>query len=173
MATGNNNDWDNNDDDSSQDGNQPPQKKNGLREHAEQVKRENAELQAKLDAFEAADRKRNIEAAIKAKGFDPLVADLVPQEIASDTSKLDEWLTSKEKLFKPAPKQEEADPDVSVDFEEHVLDDDADAFDRISRVSSAALPPSKMADTRSAIKNAKDKEELNTILRKHGNLNVG
>lgn len=173
MATNDN--WDDDDDDTtSQQTQQPQQKKNGLREHADQMKRERDEFKAELDAFKAAQAKANVEDAIKAKGFDPIVAGLIPGDIASDRTKLDTWLAENGKAFKSAAKQEDGQTDQEEDEnEEDYMNDEADAFDRISRVSSSALPPSKQADLRAAIKNAKDRKDLDEILRKHGNVNVG
>lgn len=169
MATNTN--WDSDDDDQDE-GQQQQKPKGGLREYAEQQKRENAELKEKLEKLEKAEKLRNVENAVKAKGYDPMVANLVPADIASDSAQVEKWLSDHEKLFKPQGSvQEQQVQDEEVDEDE--LSDDVDAFGRISRVSTSALPPAKEADTLAAIKNAKTRDELDGILRKFGNTNVG
>lgn len=184
MATGNNS-WSPDDDDDvdpNEGQNQQTQGKpsGGLRAHAEQVKRENAELKAALEKLETERRTENVKSAITAKGYDPQIADLVPKEIASDKAELDKWLKERAGLFKTVGKKnvdgdegepvDEGEPEDDLDSEE--LSDDADAWGRISRVSSSGLPPSKQGDTLAAIHNAKDRKEMDAVLRKFGNKNV-
>lgn len=166
MATGN--DWDLDDDEGTENNEQQAkqQPKGGLRAHAEQVKRENAELLERVAKFEAAERTRNLETAIKAKGFDPAVAGLVPQGVSSDED-VTKWLEANAKLFRSAKQADDGGSEV----EEPELGEDVEAFERVSRVSASALPPTKQADTRAAIANAKTREDLNTVLRGFGNTN--
>lgn len=167
MATGNN--WDIDEEDGTepneQQGKQP--KAGGLRAHAEQVKRENDELRERVEKFEAAERQRNLETAIMAKGFDSAVAGLVPKEISSDED-VTKWLETNAKLFKNAKQDEQ---ETQQESEKDELGEDAQAWGRVSRVSSSALPPTKQADTMAAIRNAGSREDLNKVLQGFGNTN--
>src|SRR5215213_9863124 len=144
MAT-NGNDWDVDDDDNQADGGQQkqPPGKGGLREHAKQVERERDELRTRLEKLEKDERTRSVTAAIEAKGYDPEVADLVPDSVAGDAGELEKWLTAKEKLFAPRRKQEEENVNTGFEEEGDPMNDDADAYGRMSRVMSGAMPPAK------------------------------
>lgn len=170
MTTGNN--WESEDDEGTpnDDGQQQAKPKGtGLRAHADQVKRENDELKARVEKFEQAERTRNVQTAIKAKGYDPEIADLVPEKVASDTAELDKWLESKGKLFKVSGQEETAEADGE---EESELGEEQDVYNRMSRVSSSALNPTKQADAMSSIKNTKSRAELDQLMRKFGNQNI-
>lgn len=174
MATGNTN-WDSDDDedpddDATQQG-QDDKSAKGLRSHARKVDRENQELKTKLAEFETAARKERVAKAVTAQGFDPAVAGLVPESVASDDAALKKWLTDNEKLLVKAKQEEKQEEKVQT--EEVELGEESDAWDRMSKVSASALPASKQADTASAIKNAKTRDELNEVLRGMGNSYVG
>jgi hypothetical protein len=173
MATGNNWDFEEDENAETPEGSeqQPKSKGGGLRAHAEQVKRENDELKAEVEKFKSAERTRNLETAIKAKGFDPKVADLVPKDVSSEAAELDKWLTERAGLFKASGVNEDEQV-TEMEANEDELNDDVDAWGRVSRVASSALPPTKQADTMAAIRNAQTREELNEVLRKHGNSNI-
>lgn len=167
MATGNTN-WESDDeDDPDNEGTQSQEDKTakGLRSHARKVDRENQELKTRLAEFETAARKGLVEKAVTAKGYDPMVVELVPDSVASDEAALEKWLSERDKLFGKA-KQEEA------PVEQGTNDDgfeDGDGWTRMQRVSASALPATKQADTLAAIKNAKSREELSEVLRGFGN----
>lgn len=160
-------------DDDQDEGQQQQKPKSGLRTHLDQVTKERDEMKSKLEALELAERKRSVEAAIKAKGYDPQVAELVPDSIASDTAQLEKWLTDKGGLFKTPTKQDETPVPQGFEDDEDGLDDEAEQYSRIGRVNANALPPSKAQDTMARIKQAKTRAELDEVLREFGNTNVG
>lgn len=174
MATGNTN-WDSDDDDEPDDDatqqGQDDKSAKGLRSHARKVDKENQELKVKLAEFEAAARKERVAKAVTAEGYDPLVAGLVPDSVASDDAALKKWLSDNEKLLVKVKQEEKQ--EGTVQAEEVELGEETDAWDRMSKVSASALPASKQADTASAIKNAKTREELSEVLRGMGNSFVG
>jgi len=174
MTTGNNWESDDDDDDPNEGGQQQAKPKpTGLRAHAEKVNKENEELKARVAAFEKTERTRNVQTAIKAKGYDPEIADLVPESVASDKAELDKWLESKGKLFKLSGEHDSADGQNSDEEDELEIGEEADVYGRMSRVSSSALSPTKNADAMSAIKSAKTRAELDAVMRKFGNQNIG
>lgn len=162
----NEDDWEDGDD-NSQTPEQPNGAPKGLRAHAKKLDDENKQLKAKLDELEDAARKERVGKVLTTKGFDPKVADIIPKEVASDESALDKWLTEREGMF--AKVQKESDQTVEQGFGDEILDEDSEGYMRVSRVASSALPATKETDLRSAIANAKTKEEMAAILKKQGN----
>lgn len=184
MATGTTWDFDEETEPDEQEQQQQQQAKpkgGGLRAFAEQAKRENEALKEQLAKLQEAERTRNVEAALKAKGFDPEIADLVPGKVAGDPAELDKWLTDRAKLFNTKTKTDTGDDDgrqpsdddrVDKDQDEDEFGDDADAWGRMARANANAVSPSRQADTLHAIQNAKSRTELDALLKKFGNQNV-
>lgn len=148
-----------------QDGGSGGQAPRGLRAHAKKVEEENKALQAKLAEFESAARRARIKAALEAKGFDPGVADVVPEQIAGDDAALDKWLTDKGALFA----KKEAETNVNVGFVEDTLEEDSQGYMRVSEVASSALPASQHTNLKSQIMAADGPEALVKILKQQGN----
>lgn len=164
-----NTDWDDDDDgnpsgNDSNDGKQktPP---GGLREHAKQVAKENAELKAQLEKMQQAQQVERVEKIVKNKGFLPDVAELVPAHLASDDAAVEKWLADREKVLGKIPVEET----VEQGFGDDVEDEEMAAYGRVSRVSQASLPATKAADLRAAIAGAKTRAELDEVMRKQGN----
>lgn len=164
----NDDDWDDSNDDDSQPTQQNTNSGKGLRSHAKTLERENSDLKAKLAALEEVSRRERVSKAVEAKGFPKDVVDLIPATVSQDDATLEKWLSEKEALFaRNSPPKEET---VSQGFPE---DEEIEAFERLSRVQSAAIPAGREADLKARIHAAKNRAELDAILREQGNRNVG
>lgn len=137
----------------------------GLRAHAKRLDEENKALQQKLAEFESAARKAKVKAALEAKGFDPGVADVVPENVAGDDAALDKWLADKGALFA----KKEAEANVDVGFAEDTLEEDQAGYMRVAQVASSALPATAHSNLKSQISAADSVAELNKILKQQGN----
>lgn len=137
----------------------------GLRAHAKRLDEENKQLNAKLAEFESAARRARVEKALQVKGFDPGIAEIVPENVAGDDAALDKWLSEKGALFV----KKEASPDGGTDQGVEEIVEDAAGFMRVAQVSSAALPASAKTNVMAQIAAASTVDELNAFMKQQGN----
>lgn len=155
------------DDDQDQDQGQqatPPEPPPALRKHLRKIERELADLKKEKEAWSAQARTATVVDVVKAEGYDPKIADLIPSTVdGADAIKL--WLSERSSVFAKVStgNSEQDNPD-----EGGVDADTVEAYNALQQVSAAAQPATKLRDLEALIKGAKTVEELNEVMRRAG-----
>ena len=167
---------DNDDDDDGEDTSTnrgKPQLPNEARQHMRKIEKQLKTLLEENATLKKAQRKLSVSELIKAKGYDPEIAEFVPAEVEASEDALTKWLDTKAKFF--AKQTGEGTNDASegdtgsVDTNQGVAipPEVMEALGLVAGVSSNAITPAKPADLMAQMKNA-NHEQLIEILRGQG-----
>lgn len=171
------NDWWTEDTDGDDDyGNQQPRQgqannlPNEARQHMRKIEKENKELREKLNTLEKHQRKASVSDLIKAKGYDPEIADFVPSDVDASEDAVNKWLETKGKFFAKLAAETNGDADVTgkdsvegFDIPPEVMS----GMNAVSNVSSGAITPTKPADLIQKIQSS-NHEQLLELLKSQG-----
>ena len=120
------------------------------------------ELEQELQGFRSESRKRSVQDVLTSRGFNPKLADLIPQEISNE-EEIGAWLDDRADLFQPkqagsevqVEEQEAPNPDVEVPPWANQFNSVVNAGQPLAGDESQLL---------NMIKAAKSPEDLNKIL---------
>lgn len=159
--------WQEDDDDDDQDQGQqapPPEPPPALRKHLRQLERKLKDLEKEKAEWSATVRTATVVDVVKAEGYDPKIADLIPSTV-DGADAIRAWLGERSSVFaKVSTGNSEQD-----DSDEGGVDvDTVEAFNALQQVSAAAQPATKLRDLEALIKGAKTVEELNEVMRRAG-----
>lgn len=130
----------------------------GARKHYRKVERELAEAKKKLAEQEKAVRVSSVADVVKAKGFDPKVAGLIPSDLAVDA--VEKWLDDNGSMFAKAttedpgkaPEPSTMDPMISMQMEQ------------IGQITSRGVSPTGPDNLIALINGTDSKEALDKLL---------
>jgi len=159
------------DDDDGDDGQgqqQPPPGQQQLpapaRQHMRKVERERDTLKAELEALRAEKRKVGVADVVKAKGYDPMIAELIPAGVDGDDA-IGKWLDERTAVFAKT----KVDADDNGSDAGQVPPDVAAALGTVSNLTAAAISPAKPADLLAQLNDPTlTPERLNALLRANG-----
>lgn len=120
------------------------------------------ELEQELQGYRSESRKRSVQDVLTSRGFNPKLADLIPQDISNE-DEIGAWLDDRADLFQPTQagsevqveEQEAPSPDVEVPPWANQFNNVVNAGQPVAGDESQLL---------SMIASAKNPEELNRIL---------
>lgn len=116
------------------------------------------ELEAELESLRNFQRETLVNKVLSEKGINPVIADLIPKEVASDNEALSGWIEKYGSVLGvPA-----SNPSTQVDEQE------LSALRQIDAVTSGAISPDNVNDAFSTINNAASAEELLNFLYSQG-----
>lgn len=153
--------WDDTEDDDQDPGFQGNGNANALkqlRDANRKLSKANKELTEQLDALKVAERTRSVKDAIKARGLNEKIANLVPKDLTT-SDEVEAWVNDYADVFgAPAPvdQQDEQPPALSPELE---------AWNRISQSQQQGQPFSSDPDQMlGLIKATQDPDALNALL---------
>lgn len=151
------------------DNNQPNddgQKPNPLREHARQLEKQNKELEKKLKELQAQLRKNTVETVLKAKGYSPKTAALIPESVEPTEDAIAKWLEEYADILRPLETNESSTGESGAGEE---VEQDAQTMSRISRATNVAQPSGAIADLQARLMSPDlTREELLAMVHKAG-----
>lgn len=158
------------DDDEDEDGNAAPPKGDTLpesaRKYLRRVEKELKEEKAKNAEFAKAQRKSSVEAVVKAKGYAPGVASVVPTDLADDAA-ITKWLDDNGSLFAKAEASAPQSASASNEGAIEEFDDEyVQSMQAMQNITSQTVPAANFspANLMALIKGADSKEALEKIL---------
>lgn len=169
--------WWTDDDDDDDGGNDPAQRgkqlPNEARQHMRKIEKELKTLREENAKLKTTQRKSSVSDLIKAKGYDPEIAEFVPADVEASEDAVTKWLETKGKFFAKQQTGEGTDSSAGdtsgVDTNEGVAipPEVAEALGLVAQASSGAITPAKPADLMAQMRSA-NHEQLLEILRGQG-----
>jgi hypothetical protein len=140
------------------------------RDHLRKIERELKALREENSTLKASSRKASVSDLVKAKGYDPEIAELVPSSVEATDEAVTKWLESKGKLFAKMKTEDTPTEDATGEPGEgfELPPELLDALGRVSNASSGSVTPTKPADAMSKIQGAKNPAELIEFLKSQG-----
>lgn len=163
---------DNDDDDDSQRPAKRPELPEPARAHLRKVEQELKALREENVKLKATRRLTTVADIVKAKGFDPEIADFIPADVDASDDAVSKWLESKGKFFaKPTTESPEvtdgaAGGDASTQGHS-ITPEAAAALNLVSSVSAGAMTPQRESDMITKIQSS-TKDQLMDLLRSQG-----
>lgn len=121
---------------------QVPELPPAARKHLRQVTKELKEAREQLATLQVERRKTSVTDVLKAKGFDPAIADLIPSTVETSEEAIGKWLDDRSSIFAKTITTTDT-PPAEMDTVDSAT---AAAFGQISNVEAGAMPPDKAKD---------------------------
>lgn len=154
---------DEDDEDPGQQQQAPPEPPPALRKHLKSLEKKLKDLEAEKAVWSAKARTTAVADVVKAQGYDPKIADLIPSTVDGEAA-IVAWLGERSSVFaKVSTSDSEGESDV-----DEVDPETMQAFNVMQNVSGSAQPASKLKDLEARIKSVKSTEELDDIMRSLG-----
>jgi hypothetical protein len=121
-----------------------------LRDRLKSLEKENRELKEQNTTLSKRVRTTSVSDVVKAKGYNPKVAALIPADIEASEDAIGKWLEEFADVF--SLKKTEETPATTAEVEDassddgSVGDDVADALSAIANVSSSSITPTRQSD---------------------------
>lgn len=140
----------------------------GLRKHVRKIEQQLQQAIQERDALKASQRNTSVKDIVKAKGFDPAVADLIPPTVEASEEALGKWLDERSALFAKTTTTGAVAGDAST-AEPEVDPMVMQALGLLGKATSGAITPEKPQDLMARIKDPSlTKEQFDAILRSQG-----
>lgn len=127
-----------------------------LRKQLRDAHAANKKLEGEIDGFRSKFRQQSVTDVLKAKGVNPKIAKLIPEDI-EDEDAVVEWLKEYGDVFGatvPEPQQQESPVDTETKQE----------LRRANALTERSLTPDKVADLETRVANAASIDEINAAL---------
>jgi len=158
------NQWTSDPDDDDDDDGSGTQLPNAARQHMRKLEKENAALKVQVEEFLKSQRTSSLSDKVKAKGYDPMVAALIPPTVDGDA--VDKWLDDHAKVLAKAVSDESTAEDEGTGG---VSPEQMAAMQAVTNASAAGIVPIKPADLYAQMQDPKlTKEGLDAIIRSQG-----
>lgn len=161
------NDPDDDDDNDNQGGNSNQgELPKAARAHMRKLETELKATLKQLADIQAQQRQVSVSDVVKAKGFDPKVADFVPTDVNGEDA-VGKWLDERSSLFMKATTSNT--PAAETPPEEVLPQDVMDAMAALGNITSNATSPARPADLMAKLSDPKlTRDELDSIMRAGG-----
>lgn len=161
---------DDSDDDDDNPGQNPPAKVElpaPARAHLKKLEKELKELREQNATYLASQRKNSVGDVLKAKGYDPTIADLIPSTVETSDEAIGKWLDERAHIF---AKMKTPDADDSATSDTGSIDaETAAAFSLMGNVTSNAQTANKATDLLARLNSPNlTRAELDKIMRDGG-----
>lgn len=137
------------------------------RKHMRKMAKENQDLKKQLADFAAAQRKTSVSDVLKAKGYNPLIADLIPSTVETSEEALGKWLDERAAIFAKVQTDDSTPPPDGDDG--GLPPEMTAAFNAMGNVASNAQPAGKQADILAQLNSPTlTRDQLDAIMRAGG-----
>lgn len=137
---------DDDDDSQSQASNDANNLPKAARAHLRKMERENGDLKAQVASLMANQRNAAVREAVRAKGYDPALADLIPPNVEANVEAVGKWLDDRASLFVKMTKSNDSGTQEDQGSDAGVDDETQAALAAMSRASANAQSPARQAD---------------------------